>query len=268
MLIAPCILLASCRDAIEPADSARLVENERLAAKTFGFHPSFVNKIFTLDNIAASGYGDITGCYGDITTEHDYHLIRPFINRDALFNGVLSLSPLTQKRVSELFDNIGAEIQSKGDGRWPHRVRRCLYQILFVLEDIFENRGAPPDLSDDAIVGAALEYIHTYYPQKITLDALCKLTCVNRTSLTRMFRKRTGRSPIDYLLNYRLMIACESLARTKLSVAKIAESSGFAYESYFTRQFTAKIGITPVKFRQSDGFETLNTAESRIVEEF
>lgn len=44
--------------------------------------------------------------------------------------------------------------------------------------------------------------------------------------------------------------------------------NGGNYETYFIRQFTAKIGTTPLEYRQSEGFETLNVNESRIFEEF
>ena len=146
-----------------------------------------------------------------------------------------------------------------------NRVRRYI-KILFALSDAGFN--SPDILSDDSIVDIVLEYIHANYSKEISLSSLCELVYVNRTTLTRKFKARTRRSPIDYLLHYRLSIACEFLTNTKISISKIAETVGFKYESYFTRQFTSKIGITPTEYRQSDGFEILDISESRIVDEF
>jgi len=160
----------------------------------------------------------------------------------------------------------GGKITIKINDKTLHRVRRYLKQILFSLEDACQN--SPYVLSDESIIDIVLEHMHTNFSNEISLDSICKLVYVNRTTLTRKFKARTRRSPIDYLLHYRLNIACELLTHSKLSISKIAEMTGFKYESYFTRQFAAKIGLTPTQYRQSDGYEVLDTKESRIVEEF
>ena len=141
------------------------------------------------------------------------------------------------------------------------RVRSFLLQNIFALD-------SESLLPDESMINIALDYIHTNYAKEISLDYLCKLVYVNRTTLTRKFKARTRRTPIDYILHHRLSIACELLTNTKVSIGKIAETVGFRYESYFTRQFIAKIGMTPSEYRKSDGFEILGTNESRIVEEF
>jgi AraC-like DNA-binding protein len=47
------------------------------------------------------------------------------------------------------------------------------------------------------------------------------------------------------------------LTYSKLSVKKIAEISGYKYDTYFIRQFTEKIGVSPTEYRLSEGFETM-----------
>jgi len=147
-----------------------------------------------------------------------------------------------------------------------NRVRHFFLQNLFSLGDA--DLSSPGILSDERVVDIIMDYIHTNYSKDISLNFLCELVYVNRTTLTRKFKARTRRTPIDYLLHYRLSIACELLTNTKQSIGKISETVGFKYESYFTRQFAAKIGMTPSEYRYSDGFEILDINESRIVEEF
>ena len=139
---------------------------------------------------------------------------------------------------------------------------------LLILRDVLSKRREPDSLSGGLAVSVALEYIHANYAKNITLDNICNFVYINRTTLTQKFKTLTGRSPMDYLLFYRLTIACELLTHSKLSIKKIAESSGFNCDAYFCKQFKLKFGITPTEYRKSEGFDTINTNEYRIVEEF
>lgn len=252
-LIAPCVFLSSWYDRI------MLIESNKFAAKSFHFHPTFVNKNLTFENISNNDFDEIAD-------EHDHHLLMPFLARNETYNGIINPLPQTYLQISEWFDLAEKETKMKSDGHWLYRVRRHLMQILFLLESTYADGSG--SLSDDSIIDIVLEHIHANYSKEISLDALCKLVYVNRTTLTRKFKARTRRTPIDYLLHHRLNVACELLTHSILSISKIAETTGFKYENYFSRQFTAKIGMTPTQYRQSDGFETLNIEESRIVDEF
>jgi transcriptional regulator GlxA family with amidase domain len=57
---------------------------------------------------------------------------------------------------------------------------------------------------------------------------------------------------MDYLINHRLKIACEALVHTNLKIQELAEACGFKYDTYFIKQFTKKLEITPSEFRQNE----------------
>ncbi|MCL2320517.1 MAG: AraC family transcriptional regulator [Oscillospiraceae bacterium] len=251
----PCILVYSCHDKI------LLLDGNQLVMKSFSFHPAFVNKSLSLENLTNNDFSEIAD-------EHDCSLLRPFIMRNESYNGIIKALPQINLRIFEWFDLAYKENEIRGSRYWQHRVRRYLMQILFSLEDVYINQNDSDALSDESIIDIVLEYIHANYSNEISLDSLCKLVYINRTTLTRKFKAHTRRSPINYLLHYRLNIACELLTHSKLSISSIAEATGFKYETYFIKQFSAKIGMTPTQYRQSDGFETLNINESRIVDEF
>ena len=251
----PCIFLSSCYDKLE------LPRGGHLSAKTFSFHPAFVNKRITVEQIT-------NAVFSDIADEHDRSLLCMLFLRDEPDARIIRLMPQMFLRISEWFDLAAMENEVRGDTCRPFRIRRCLMQILYALEEVIERQNESGIASGDAIANFVIDYIHTNYSRKISLDSLCKIVCVNRTTLNNIFKARTRRPPIDYLLHHRLNIACELLTYTKLSINRIAESTGFRYETYFIRQFVKKIGITPTQYRISEGYETLNNIESRIVDEF
>ncbi|GJM70064.1 hypothetical protein HMSSN036_22800 [Paenibacillus macerans] len=65
-----------------------------------------------------------------------------------------------------------------------------------LLEDLNRN-------SEQSPVDLVLEYIHTNYPRKITLEDLTNCAHLNRVTLNKLFQERCGTTAIGYLLSHR-----------------------------------------------------------------
>ena len=66
-----------------------------------------------------------------------------------------------------------------------------------------------------------------------------------------MFRQLTGRTPIDYLLYYRVECAAEMLCASRDSVTDVALACGFGDVSYFSRVFRRLKHETPGEYRRA-----------------
>jgi AraC family L-rhamnose operon transcriptional activator RhaR/AraC family L-rhamnose operon regulatory protein RhaS len=72
---------------------------------------------------------------------------------------------------------------------------------------------------------------------------------LSRRHFLRLFQQVYGTSPLQHLLDLRLQHAAALLNSTALPITRVAFESGFADSNYFTRQFTARYGVAPRKFR-------------------
>ncbi|MEV8530599.1 AraC family transcriptional regulator [Streptomyces sp. NPDC051211] len=63
-------------------------------------------------------------------------------------------------------------------------------------------------------------------------------------------RRSTGEGVKEYLLGIRLTRAKELLARTDLPVAGVARRVGYPDAAYFSRLFSRRVGVSPVRFRE------------------
>lgn len=63
------------------------------------------------------------------------------------------------------------------------------------------------------------------------------------------FKKDTGMSPNQFLLQLRIHKACWLLKETTMNVTEIALACGFSSCSYFTQQFRKSTGIAPSHYR-------------------
>ena len=71
---------------------------------------------------------------------------------------------------------------------------------------------------------------------------------VSRSHLYRVFMLNVGKSPIDYLTEYRINEACKLLRAGNLSIAEVAISVGFFDQFYFSRVFKRAKGMPPSKY--------------------
>lgn len=95
------------------------------------------------------------------------------------------------------------------------------------------------------------QYIDEHYSEDITLEALSRLTYLNKYYLAHAFKKYRGISPINYLLERRIAEAKHLLETTNFSVAKIASIVGFSSQSYFSQVFKKEMGTSPNTYRKS-----------------
>ena len=68
--------------------------------------------------------------------------------------------------------------------------------------------------------------------------------------LSRLFRRVTGQSIVDYINNRRIDAARRLLKNTELSISDIAEQTGFASAAHFRRVFRDVMGISPLQYRK------------------
>lgn len=100
-------------------------------------------------------------------------------------------------------------------------------------------------------VRGSVDYIQNNFGRKLTIAEIADAVSVSPSYFTKLFRQETGMSPYEYLTNIRLSNAKMLLKETNLSIAKIAERTGFSSQSNFIYTFHQKIGMSPAKFRNA-----------------
>ncbi|MBI3828027.1 MAG: helix-turn-helix transcriptional regulator [Planctomycetes bacterium] len=85
----------------------------------------------------------------------------------------------------------------------------------------------------------------------IGLAELAKVACVTPEHLCRLFKKSTGRAPLETVRLARLDRAAVLLARSNYGVKEIAELCGFASPFHFSRRFKQAFGKAPRQIREA-----------------
>ena len=69
--------------------------------------------------------------------------------------------------------------------------------------------------------------------------------------LSRLFKRVTGQSIVDYINNRRIEAAQKLLETTELSISAVAEQTGFASAAHFRRVFHEVMGTGPLQYRKA-----------------
>ena len=93
-------------------------------------------------------------------------------------------------------------------------------------------------------------YLAANYRQKFSLTEVAARFYLSPYYLSRLFRRVTGQSIVDYLNNRRIEAAQKLLETTELSISAIAEQTGFASAAHFRRVFREVMDISPLQYRK------------------
>lgn len=97
------------------------------------------------------------------------------------------------------------------------------------------------------------EYMDAHYSEMITLDTLAEMSHLNKFYLSHIFSRAYGISPINYLLERRIIHSKELLKNSDYSITQIAHMTGFSSSNYFSQSFKKYTGVTPNHYRRSHG---------------
>jgi AraC-like DNA-binding protein len=103
----------------------------------------------------------------------------------------------------------------------------------------------------DRIVGAALNALHKNPAHAWTLDELARTAGSSRSVLAERFQQLVGSSPMQYLTQWRMLLAANLLCRSNAPLANIAENVGYQTDTSFSRAFRREFGAPPAAWRRS-----------------
>ena len=94
------------------------------------------------------------------------------------------------------------------------------------------------------------QFIDENYTRDIKLKDIADHLYISPYYLAHVFKKETGFSPVQYIINRRIGEAQTLLLHTNFSVTKIAKQVGYENANYFNILFKKNTGVSPGKFRQ------------------
>lgn len=152
------------------------------------------------------------------------------------------------EHLSQQLQNIFTLIKTQGMNH--HALTLIQQYITSLLQDqpTTSPKDTPPP---EPVVDSACQFLRKNHAQKLPLSSLAEHACLSPFHFQRIFTKRMGISPNDYLQAHRVAEARQQLSMS-IPLCELAISLGFFDQSHFTRTFRKIMGVSPGNYRKTN----------------
>lgn len=178
----------------------------------------------------------------------------PYIGGDAFKAVKLRRKNNWQRELLDLTEEV-YHILERRTGRFVEyevSARLVRFWCIF-LQNMSEQMKTPSkgDIRQRERIQKMLSFIRGHYMEEIYLKEIALSANVSVGECCRSFRKFFGKSPAQYVMDYRIMKAQELLAdkSREITVTEAALAVGFNDTSYFIQCFKKETGMTPGEYR-------------------
>ena len=160
--------------------------------------------------------------------------------------------PVYHPHNKELRDKLADELMyiSHHPKESPFHLIGHLYLFLdYLIQSAHSTQLLSNNKMSDYYIKEAINYIEQNFQNNITIENVASVCGINRSYLGKIFKKNTGQSPQEFLMNYRMVKAAELLKLTSLSIADIGSAIGYENQLHFSRAFKNIYGVSPREWR-------------------
>jgi AraC-like DNA-binding protein len=122
-----------------------------------------------------------------------------------------------------------------------HLLRAALQDHMMIVS----NEASGSDL-----ISRAHRYMRAELHRSVTLEHIANAVGLSVSGFAHAYKRQTGISPMMALRQMRIEVAKSHLMRDRLSLAQIAQETGFADAFHLSRTFKQTVGVSPRRFRQ------------------
>lgn len=158
------------------------------------------------------------------------------------------------RRIQESLFWIENELENR-DGGSEYVIKAYVALLLSFAMQYFhgeENGGAGKEDPHYKDIQKTILYINEHISEKISLDELAKIAMMGKTNYSVTFKKITGMTVWEYILNARVELASSYLMEngTEYNITELAFQCGFNNSAHFNKTFKKLKGKTPSDFKK------------------
>lgn len=112
------------------------------------------------------------------------------------------------------------------------------------------HRETRSSIKSDPRIQVIVEYMVTHPTEPFNSSSLCKLADISQSTLQRLFKQHTGKTPREFIKELRMVTAARRLLVTDERISTIAYELGFENIPYFSKLFKSVYGVSPQLYRK------------------
>lgn len=192
-----------------------------------------------------------------------------YCNKDIFSKGFYDMKEAF--KINEFFKNAekGIRINGQTNGIISNKLKNLLekkdfekiiglFEILHILSQsndtnfiVSDGYNAQANYSETDRLSDVYKYVQKHFKDEINLSIISNIANLTPQSFCRLFKKRTGKSFVEYLNEVRIAFACKYLLDTDWSISEVAYNCGYKTVSNFNKLFRNITGRSPKVYREN-----------------
>lgn len=169
---------------------------------------------------------------------------------EEFFGKVINFEQSNRSRTNDrlkLFNEILKALESGFSKENINYANMCLNSLLasfFYVETFRLAKG----YQNSSPVDKSILFMQENINKLVTIKELASHVKLSESHFSKIFRNKTGSSPLDYFINLKMQEAIRLLTNQSFKIKEVAYKLGYNDPYYFTRIFTKHIGSSPASF--------------------
>ena len=162
----------------------------------------------------------------------------------------LLLNPTQLSEVIPILEDMEKESDDQSFGSGSKTLAYSYLLNLIILLSRFYDETPRENNQMARRLWNVMAFMEKNKDRSLTTGDLTGIANMSTSTLNRYFKLATGLSPIEFHLHKRIAYACALIQKRGLSIAEVAEATGFADPNYFSRQFRKVMDTTPKDYQK------------------
>ena len=120
---------------------------------------------------------------------------------------------------------------------------------IYGLLSLLRQHSCPATERTEQYVRRAQNYIQCNYMKELRVTQIASFLNLERSYFSHIFKKHTGKSPQEYIVDFRLQKAAEMIISRGLRPGEAAGQTGYGDIVNFSRMFKRRFGVPPSRYR-------------------
>ena len=124
--------------------------------------------------------------------------------------------------------------------------------LIYIIRKYKHHYIPISEVTERFTIEDVINYVDVHYLEKLKIEELAFIFKTNRTTICSYFKKKTGKTIVEYIQDKKINLAKEKLLYSKQTISEISEELLFDSIHDFSHFFKSQTGFSPKAFRETN----------------